>query len=59
MHGLIKLIRNARGATAVEYGLIVALIVIAAAAGISMLGASTGGAWGNISNKVGNVMPVS
>jgi len=54
---LIKLIRNVRGATAIEYGLIVALIVIVVMAGISALGGTNGGIWGSTSNKVSNVMP--
>ena len=56
---LIKLLENVRGATAIEYGLIVSLIVIAIVAGISALGNSNGGSWGNMSNKVGNALPVS
>ena len=56
---LIKLMVNVRGATAIEYGLIVALIVIAIVAGISTLGSSNGGAWGNLSNKVDNALPSS
>ncbi len=60
MHSrLIKLVRNKRGATAIEYGLIVALIVIVVVAGISKLGGSNGGAWGNMTNKVSNAMPTS
>jgi pilus assembly protein Flp/PilA len=56
---LIKLMDNVRGATAIEYGLIVSLIVIAIVAGISALGSSNGGAWGNLSNKVDNALPTS
>jgi pilus assembly protein Flp/PilA len=60
MHSrLIKLVRNKRGATAIEYGLIVALIVIVVVAGISTLGGSNGGTWGNMTNKVSNAMPTS
>ena len=56
---LIKLVRNKRGATAIEYGLIVALIVIVVVAGISTLGGSNGGMWGNMTNKATNAMPTS
>ena len=56
---LIKLIGNERGATALEYGLIVALIVIAIVIGISSVGGGTSGIWGNMTNKVSNAMPVS
>jgi len=54
---LIKLIWNMRGATAVEYGLIVALIVIVAVVGIQALGSSSANIWGNIANKASDVMP--
>jgi len=56
---LIKLVRNKRGATAIEYGLIVALIVIVVVVGISTLGGSTGGIWGNMTNNASNAMPAS
>jgi len=56
---LIKLMADVRGATAIEYGLIVSLIVIAIVVGISALGSSNGGAWGNLSNKVDNALPSS
>ena len=58
-HRLIKLMADVRGATAIEYGLIVSLIVIAIVVGISALGSSNGGAWGNLSNKVDNALPSS
>lgn len=54
---LIKLIRNIRGATAIEYGLILALIAVAMIAGVSALGGTNGGAWGNMSGKVANSLP--
>jgi pilus assembly protein Flp/PilA len=52
----IKLFSDHRGATAIEYGLIVALIVIAVIGGISALGGANGSAWGNMSTKVGNAL---
>jgi pilus assembly protein Flp/PilA len=58
MRGLFgKLIRNDRGATAIEYALIAALIVIALISGVSALGGSTNGIWGNMTNKVVAVEP--
>jgi pilus assembly protein Flp/PilA len=45
---------NQRGATAIEYGLICALIVMAMMAGLSALGGGVSGSWGNLSNKVQN-----
>ena len=41
-----------RGATAIEYGLIVALIAIAAMGGITALGGGANGMWGKIDNQV-------
>lgn len=40
-----------RGATAIEYGLIAALIVVAMIGGLKTLGGGTNGMWG----KVGNI----
>jgi pilus assembly protein Flp/PilA len=59
-HGLIKralaaslrLVRAERGATAVEYGLIAALIVIAMIASFREVADVTTGMWKNISDKV-------
>ena len=41
-----------RGATAIEYGLIAALIVVAMVGGLSTLGGGANGMWGRISNNV-------
>ena len=49
---LRKLRVDARGATAIEYGLIVALIAIAMVSGLESLGGGTNGMWGKLSNKV-------
>jgi pilus assembly protein Flp/PilA len=40
-----------RGATAIEYGLICALIIIAMLAGLQALGGGTNGMWGKIQTK--------
>jgi len=40
-----------RGATAIEYGLIVALIVVAMIGGLEMLGGGTSGMWTKINNS--------
>ncbi|MEP7316397.1 MAG: Flp family type IVb pilin [Sphingomicrobium sp.] len=45
-----------RGATAIEYGLIAALIVIAMMGGLSTLGGGANGMWGKLSNEVNNKM---
>lgn len=41
-----------RGATAIEYGLIAALIAIAMVGGLSSLGGGSSGMWGRMSNIV-------
>lgn len=46
--------RDRRGATAIEYGLILAVITIALLTGLSVLGSSTHGMWGDIQKKVTN-----
>ena len=46
------LLRDERGASAVEYGLILALIFLAVMGGVSALGDSVRGRWNDISNKV-------
>ncbi len=43
--------RDQRGATAIEYGLIAALVVIAMMTGLSKLGGGANGMWGKIQNK--------
>ncbi|MGJ3649653.1 Flp family type IVb pilin [Sphingomonas sp. GlSt437] len=49
---LRNLIANKRGATAVEYGLIVSLIVIAMVASLVNLANTTITLWNNVSTKV-------
>lgn len=51
-----RLLADQAGATAIEYGLIVALIAVAAMGGISALGGGAGGMWTTLSNTVGNSM---
>lgn len=45
-----------RGATAIEYGLIAALIAVAAIGGMKSLGGGSGGMWGKLDNKVADAM---
>ncbi|MEE8294714.1 MAG: Flp family type IVb pilin [Sphingomonadales bacterium] len=53
MRGIIKkLRRNTWGATAVEYGLIVALIAVAAIASLQTLGVSMSDFFGFVSTKL-------
>lgn len=53
--GALRLCR--RGATAIEYGLVASLVVIALIGGLSALGNSNRGGWGNVSARVGAVEP--
>ena len=45
-----------RGATAIEYALIAALIAVAMVGGVSALGAGAQGMWGKLSNQVDDAM---
>ena len=47
-----RLCSDQRGATAVEYGLIAALIVLAMLTGLSALGGGTGGMWTTLKDKI-------
>ncbi len=51
-----RLRSDRRGATAIEYGLIVALIAVAAIGGMSSLGGGSNGMWGRLDNKVADSM---
>jgi pilus assembly protein Flp/PilA len=52
MRGLIKLFRDERGATAVEYGLILALIFLAMVGAVGTFAGTTTEMWNNVSTKV-------
>ncbi len=47
-----KLFRNEEGATAIEYGLIAALIAVAAIVGMQALGDTLGTTFNNVSTKL-------
>ena len=47
-----RTVRNTRGATAVEYGLICALIVLVMMVSLQLVAGDTIGMWANISAKV-------
>jgi pilus assembly protein Flp/PilA len=51
---LTRLSRCKRGATAVEYGFILALIVLVLIGALTELAGGTTGMWNNVSNKVQN-----
>ena len=54
MRGLFRLARETRAATAVEYGLIVALIFLAILVGVYSLANVTIGMWNNVNSEVHN-----
>lgn len=49
---LTRLGRDANGATAVEYGLILALIFLAMMGGVTTFGQNATGMWNKVSNKM-------
>lgn len=49
---LHRLLRDRRGATAIEYGLIVSLIVIAIIGGMQSFGNASAGMWADLQDKV-------
>jgi len=49
---MLRLLADKAGATAIEYGLIVALIVLAMVAGLRSLGGGVGGAWTELAADV-------
>lgn len=52
MAKFLKLIRNNKGATAIEYGLIAALIAVAAIAAMQSIGTKLGSTFNNVSNEL-------
>lgn len=53
---LWSLYADTRGATTVEYGLILAMIVTLMLAGASLLGGASGSVWSGLYIKVSNAM---
>ncbi|HMI39799.1 MAG TPA: Flp family type IVb pilin [Sphingomicrobium sp.] len=51
---LRRLLADQGGATAIEYGLIAALIIVAMIGGLTALGGGAGGMWTKINNAVQN-----
>ena len=49
-----KLLRDARGGTAIEYGLIMAVVVIAMLGALITFAHTTIDVWGNVAAKVSN-----
>ena len=53
MQKIRNFIKNSKGATAIEYGLIAALIAVAAIAAMSGLGNQLSKTFGNVNTKMG------
>jgi pilus assembly protein Flp/PilA len=53
MAKLVKLFKNTKGATAIEYGLIAALIAVAAIAAMQSVGNKLNTTFNNVSNALG------
>ena len=53
MKKFLKLIATDKGATAIEYGLIAALISVAAIGALQSVGNKLGSTFNNVSNKLG------
>jgi pilus assembly protein Flp/PilA len=49
---LTRLVTDRKAATAVEYGLILAMVVLATVGALQSVGGQTGSMWNNISAKV-------
>ena len=56
MRALWKLVRDEKAATAVEYGLICALIVVACMGAIGLVATHTINMWNDVTATVDNVM---
>ncbi|KGB51803.1 hypothetical protein FG91_03851 [Sphingopyxis sp. LC81] len=56
MRNFYRLMRSTRAATAVEYGLILALIFLAAVVAVGNVANSTVGMWNNVSTAAQNNM---
>ena len=52
MAKFIKLLKNSKGATAIEYGLIAALIAVAAIAAMQGIGTKLGTTFNNVTNSL-------
>ena len=52
MAKFLKILKNSKGATAIEYGLIAALIAVAAIAAMQNIGTKLGTTFNNVSNAL-------
>lgn len=56
MRAVHSILRNEDGATAVEYAVMLALVLLAAIAGIITVGQGNGGLWENNGDQISNAM---
>ncbi len=54
MHGMQKLLRNQSGGTAIEYGMILALIVLVVIVGFQLVEGATKNTYNTVTNAVGD-----
>ena len=54
MYFIRKIIRNKKGATAIEYGLIAALIAVAAISAMRSVGTTLNTTFGNVATQMGS-----
>lgn len=52
MKNFVKMLKDSKGATAIEYGLIAALIAVAAITAMSTLGNTLGDTFNNVSDEM-------
>jgi pilus assembly protein Flp/PilA len=52
MTKILNILRNERGATAIEYGLIAALIAVAAITAMTSIGSKLGSTFNNVSSNL-------
>ncbi len=57
MNHLRHLLRDRKGATAVEYGLIVSMVVIAMVAALQSVANQTTSTWNNVNTRAAAAMP--
>ncbi len=56
MKAILRLLWGDAGATAVEYAVMLGLVLLAAIAGISTVGVGSGGLWSNNSSQIETAM---
>ncbi len=56
MQWIARLLWDEQAATAVEYAVMLALILVAVVGAISQVGSSSGGLWGDSSSKISNAV---